>query len=476
MSKPLDAVIVGSGPNGLAAAIALARDGLAVRVIEGADTPGGGVRSAALTRPGFVHDVCAAVFPMSVASPFLRELPLADHGLTWVHPEIPVAHPLDDGTAAVLRRSVDETAAGLGADADAYRRLFGRLTADAEFIFRELLGPIRVPYRNPFAALRFGLPALRSGGGLAEAYFRTEEAKALIAGLAAHAVLPLDARPGGAIALMLGVAGHAVGWPVPAGGSGKLTDALVSYLRSLGGAVETGRWVRTMNDVPDARAVLFDVTPKQLLAIAGDRLSAGYRRKLGKYRYGPGVFKIDWALSGPIPWAAPDCRVAGTVHVGGTLAEITTSEAAGWAGKCPDKPYVLLTQPSVCDPSRAPAGRHTAWGYCHVPNGSTVDMTDAIEAQIERFAPGFRDVVLERRTTDPAGMEAHNPNYVGGDIGGGSADLWQLFARPVASLNPYRAGGTGVYLCSSSTPPGGGVHGLCGYFAAKTVLRDLRRG
>ena len=475
MTRKLDAVVVGSGPNGLAAAIALAREGLTVRVLEGADTPGGGMRSAALTRPGFVHDICSAVFPMSVASPFLRELPLADHGLRWVHPEIPVAHPLDDGTAAVLRRSVDETAAGLGPDADTYRRLFGQLTNDAEFIFRELLGPFRIPYRNPFAALRFGLPALRSGGGLAEAYFRTEPAKALIAGLAAHAVLPLDARPGAAIALMLGIAGHAVGWPVAAGGSGKLAEALVSYLQTLGGEIETGRWVRSMDDLPEARAMLFDVTPKQLLAIAGDRLSAGYRRKLEKYRYGPGVFKIDWALSEPIPWTAADCRVAGTVHVGGTLAEITASEAAGWAGYCPNKPYVLVAQPSVCDPTRAPAGSHTAWGYCHVPHGSTENMTARIEAQIERFAPGFRDVVLDRATMNTAAMEAHNPNYVGGDIGGGAADLRQLFARPVASLNPYRAGGQGLYLCSSSTPPGGGVHGLCGYFAAQTVLRDLGR-
>ena len=467
-----DAVVVGAGPNGLAAAIVLARAGLSVRVVEGAETVGGGARSAELTLPGFVHDVCSAVYPMALASPLLQTLPLAGHGLKWVQPPTPFAHPLDGGTAATLERSVDATADRLGPDATAYRRLMGPLTRDADVLFGELLGPFRFP-RHPFAALRFGLPALRSGRGLAEAYFRTEPAKALVAGLAAHAVLPMEARPGAAIALMLGVAGHAVGCPAAAGGAQTLADALASYLRSLGGEIETGRTVHSLAELPPTRAVLLDLTPRQILAVAGDRLPARYRRRLARYRYGPGIFKVDWALSAPIPWAAPECRTAGTVHVGGTLDEIARSERAAFDGRHADKPFVLLTQPSLFDPSRAPAGRHTAWGYCHVPHGSTADMTAAIEAQVERFAPGFRDVVLARHVMNTAAVERHNPNNVGGDITGGVADLWQLFTRPVARLNPYTTPDRGVFICSSSTPPGGGVHGLCGYFAARAALRRL---
>lgn len=472
MPHPYDAIIIGSGPNGLAAGIALARAGRTVHVIEGAETLGGGCRSAELTRSGFVHDVCSSVYPMGIASPFLKELPLVEHGLEWVQPAIPLAHPLEGGTAVALRRSVDETAEPLGPDAEAYRKLLTPLVRDAEVLVRELVGPPGIP-RHPFAALRFGLPALRSGRGMAEAYFRTESAKALIAGLAAHAVLPLESRPGAAIALMLGLAGHAVGWPVVRGGAQKLVDAMAAYLRSLGGTIETGRWVRSLADLPPARAVLFDTTPKQLLAIAGDRVPSSYRQSLAKFRHGPGIFKVDWALSGPIPWAAAECRQAGTVHVGGTLDEISQSEADAFAGRHSERPFVLVTQPSLCDPSRAPAGQHTAWGYCHVPHGSTVDMTAQIEAQIERFAPGFREVILDRSTMNSAEMERYNPNYIGGDIVGGIADLWQVFARPFWSLRPYRLGRSGLYLCSASTPPGAGVHGLCGYHAAKTVLRDL---
>jgi len=468
-----DAVIVGSGPNGLAAAIELARAGLSVLVVEGADTIGGGARSAALTLPGFTHDVCSAVYPMGAASPFLRTLPLDRFGLEWLHPPVPFAHPLDGGTAAVFRRSVEDTAVGLGTDADAYRRLIAPLARAADGLFADLLGPPFTIPRHPLAALRFGFPALRTGRGFAEAYFKTREARALWAGVAAHAVLPLERRPGGAVALMLGLAGHAHGWPVVRGGAQALTDALAGYLRSLGGAIETGRWVKSLADLPPAKAVLFDTSPRQLLAIAGDGLPAGYARRLRKYRHGPGVFKVDWALAGPIPWAAADCRGAGTVHVGGTLDEIADAERAPFEGRHAEKPFVLVVQPCVADPSRAPAGKHVGWGYCHVPPGGGEDMLGRIEGQIERFAPGFRDLVIGRHVMTAAAMEAYNPNYVGGDISGGVTDLWQLFTRPVAALDPYRTPNPRLWLCSSSTPPGGGVHGMCGWAAARSVLRRL---
>jgi phytoene dehydrogenase-like protein len=467
-----DAVVVGSGPNGLAAAIALARHGRSVLVVEGGATVGGACRSAELTLPGFTHDVCSAVYPMVPASPFLKSLPLTDHGLDWVQPEFPFAHPLDGGRAAVFEHSLDATAARLGGDADPYRRLFEPLVRDAGKLFADLLGPLRVP-RHPLAALRFGLPALRSGRGLADSRFRADAARALIAGLAAHAVLPFEQRPGAAVVLMLAIAGHVHGWPIVRGGSQRLAAALESYLRSLGGEIETGRWVKSVDELPPAKAVLFDVTPRQLVALAGHKLPAGYVRRLKKYRYGPGVFKVDWALSRSIPWANPECGRAGTVHVGGTLEELADAERAVFAGQHPDRPFVMLAQPTNFDPSRAPEGKHTAWAYCHVPNGSAVDCTAAIEAQIERFAPGFRDCILARHTHGPAELERWNPNCVGGDVVGGTADLWQLFTRPVARLNPYTTPNPNLFICSASTPPGGGVHGLCGYFAAKAVLRRL---
>lgn len=469
-----DAIVVGSGPNGLSAAIALAQAGVSVQVIEGSAVIGGGVRSEALTLPGFVHDVCSSVYPMAAVSPFLRQLPLEKHGLTWVYPEVACAHPLEDQEAAVLVGTVEETASRLGSDGPAYERLMGPLARQAEALFADLLGPLRFP-RHPLLAARFGHRGLRSGRGLAEAYFRTVKGQALIAGLAAHAVLPLECRPGAAIALMLGLAGHVAGWPVARGGAQTLANALASYLQSLGGQIQTACWIQSWDDLPPARVVLLDLTPRQVLALAKDRLPGAYARRLSRYRYGPGVFKVDWALSGPIPWTDPACRKTATVHVGGTLDEIALAERAPFEARHVPRPFVLLTQPSVCDPTRAPNGQHTAWAYVHVPHGSTQDMTLPIEAQVERFAPGFRSLILARHVMNTQDMERHNPNYVGGDIGGGMADLWQLLTRPVPRWDPYSTPLPGVFLCSSSTPPGGGVHGLCGYFAAHSALRYLQR-
>jgi phytoene dehydrogenase-like protein len=475
MKKRYDAVVIGSGPNGLAAGIAMIRAGYSVHIIEAAATIGGGSRSASLTLPGFVHDVCSAIHPMAVASPFFQELPLEQHGLSWIHPIVPLAHPLDGDRAVVLDRSLEITAGRLGIDESAYGDLMSVLVSRADILFRELVGPFRLP-RHPILALRFAWRALRSGSGLARHYFRTEEARALIAGLAGHALLPLEQLPGAAIGLMLGVAAHAVGWPMPRGGAQAIPNALASYFRSLGGEITTGRRIHSLDELPRARVVVLDVTPRQLLAISGDRLPLRYRRQLQRYRYGMGIFKVDWALSAPIPWRAEGCRRAGTLHLGGTLDELALSERSSSAGRHPEKPFVLLAQPTLFDASRAPAGRHVAWGYCHVPNGSTFDMTERIEAQVERFAPGFRQSILARHTMNTNDMERYNPNYIGGDINGGMADIAQLFTRPVLSLTPYTVPSPGLFLCSSSTPPGGGVHGMCGYFAARAAMDFLRRG
>lgn len=466
----LDAVVVGSGPNGMAAAIALAREGLAVEVLEGADTPGGGMRTAELTTAGFLHDVCSAVHPLTVASPFLRRLPLGAHGLAWVDPPVPLAHPFDDGPAALLRRSVEETAAGLGPDREGYRRLMVPLVEAWEPLFRDLLGPLRPP-RHPLLLLRFGLRALPPAESLWRAAFSGEAARGLLAGLAAHAILPLDRSPTSAVALVLGVAGHAVGWPMPREGARSIAAALAAHLGELGGEVRTGCPVASLGELPPARATLLSVTPRQLLEIGGSSLPPWYRRKLSRYRYGPGAFKVDWALSDPIPWKDASCARAGTLHLGGRAEEVAAAEAEVWHGRHPQRPFVLLAQPSLFDDRRAPAGAHTAWAYCHVPNGSTVDLTRRVEAQVERFAPGFRDCVLARHAMSAAALERHNPNCVGGDIGGGSQELGQLFARPVARAVPYATPVPGLYLCSASTPPGGGVHGMCGYHAARAALR-----
>ncbi len=467
-----DAVVVGAGPNGLAAAIALARAGRSVVVLEGAATIGGGLRSQALTLPGFLHDVCSAIHPLGAGSSFFRSLPLADHGLEWIQPDIALAHPFDDGTAALLHRSLDATVAGLSEDGTAWRGLFGPIVESWERLAPDILAPLHLP-RHPVALARFGVSAIRSARGLAEARFRGERARALFAGLAAHSVLPLERTATAAAGLVLGTLGHVFGWPMPRGGSQKFAEALASLLRSLGGEIVTEAQVDTLDDLPAARAVLLDVTPRQLLRIAGSRLPPRYRRVLERYRYGPGVFKLDLAMSGPVPWRADACRRAGTVHVGGTLGEIAAGEGAVWRGEHPERPYVLVAQQSLFDRVRAPAGQQTLWAYCHVPHGSGFDMAARIEAQIERFAPGFRDLVLARSALGPADLEARNPNYVGGDIGGGVQDLGQMFRRPVLTLAPYRTPVPGLYLCSSSTPPGGGVHGLCGAHAAAAVLADL---
>ena len=470
MSGDLEAVVVGAGPNGLAAAIVLARAGIAVRVYEAAETPGGGTRSAELTLPGFVHDPCSAIHPTAIASPFFRSLDLAARGVEWVFPPAAVAHPLEDEHVALLDGSWERTADSLGRDSDAWRRLYAPLVNDVQRLVPSLLSPvIRLP-RHPLALARFGLSAMLPVTALARLRFRDAPARALFGGLSAHSMLALTAPFSGAFALVLGLFAHAYGWPMARGGSGSIADALVAELRALGGEVVTGRRIERLDEIEPARAVLFDLTPRQIVAIAGERLAARTRGRLEGFRHGPGVFKIDWALNGPIPWSAPDVRRAGTVHLGGELAEIVESEAAVGRGQHPDRPFVLLAQQTLFDPSRAPDGKHTAWAYCHVPNGSAVDMTRQIEDQVERFAPGFRDLVLARATRTAADMEAYDANYVGGDINGGLQDWRQLVFRPIPSLDPYHLG-KGLYVCSSSAPPGGGVHGMCGWHAARSVLR-----
>jgi len=465
------AIVIGSGPNGLAAAIELARNGVAVRVIEAEETIGGGTRSGELTLPGFVHDICSAVHPLGIGSPFFRTLPLESHGLEWIEPPAQLAHPFDDGTAAVLKRSIDETGATLGAvDAAAYRKLMKPLVDDWEHLASDILAPLQIP-NHPITFARFGLRAQRSASGLAKSFFKDERARAFFAGIAAHSTLPLDQLFSASFGLVLAVAGHAVGWTIPRGGSQKIADALSSYLRSIGGEIVTGSRVESIDEfLTPEHAVLCDLTPRGLLRVAGNYLPENYRRKLENFRIGPAAYKIDWALNSPIPWKAAECARAGTVHLGGTFAEIAASEAAPSKGNHSNKPYVLLTQPSLFDSSRAPEGKHTAWAYCHVPNNSTFDMTSRMENQIERFAPGFRDCIIAKKVSPPAELESHNANLIGGNITGGAQDISQLFLRPTARL--YSTPTVGLYICSSSTPPGGGVHGMCGYHAARRVLKQ----
>ena len=465
------AVVIGSGPNGLTAAIVLATAGLHTTVIEAQTSVGGGTRSAELTLPGFLHDVCSAVHPLAVSSPAFQAFPLSSHGLNWIQPPIPLAHPFDDGTAAILDRSLDRTCEGLGEDGHAYQRTVGPLSSRWAELMQEVLQPVLHPPHNLGLSIRFGLLAALPASLAARSLFKSHKARALFAGNAAHSVLPLEELGTSAFAWILSAAAHAAGWPIPQGGSQRIADALSSYFQSLGGRIVTGTRVASLEDVREAGVILCDVTPRQFLQLAGDRLPSRYRRKMEKYRYGPGVFKMDWALSGPIPWKAEECSRASTVHIGGTLEEIASSERAVWQGILSERPFVLLTQPSQFDKARAPENRHIAWAYCHVPNGSDADMSRQIESQIERFAPGFRSRILARHCFAASQLERHNPNLVGGDITGGANHIGQLIARPSRLL--YRTPVRGVYLCSASTPPGGGVHGMCGWHAAKLALADL---
>lgn len=465
------AVVIGSGPNGLSAAIELARHGREVLVLEGAPEPGGGLRSAALTLPGFVHDPCASVLALLVASPVFSRMPLRGFGLDLIGTNVAVAHPFDDGTAAVLYRSLAETAAGLGHDGAAWHRLLGPLVTHGESLMQFALGPLALP-RAPLLAARLGLPGLLPATVLSALVFRGPRARGLFAGLAAHAVLPLERPISSAFGLVLAVLGHTVGFPIARGGSQRAADALARYLGTLGGRIQTSTWVDDVSHLSPGDVVLADLAPRGVLGLGGTRLAPQDRRALGRFRHGAGVFKIDWALDDPIPWTAPGCRQAMTVHLGGTLEDIARGERQAWAGQHAAEPFVILTQPTIVDPTRAPAGKHTAWAYCHVPHGSHTAMVDAIENQVERFAPGFRQRILARASRTATDMQTYNPNYVGGDINGGVQDLGQLWTRPTARLVPYRTSDPRVFVCSSSTPPGGGVHGMCGYFAARAALGD----
>ncbi|MET3979571.1 phytoene dehydrogenase-like protein [Mucilaginibacter sp. UYP25] len=469
--RDFDAIVIGSGPNGLAAAILMQQKGLKVLLLEGKSEIGGGLRTAELTLPGFKHDICSAIHPLAAASPFFKTLPLANNGLNYVYPEIDAAHPLLHAKPAVLCRSIDSTAQHLGDDEKAYRKLMGSVTKNWPLIDADVLGPLHFP-KHPFALASFGLDALKPATMLAN-QFKTKQAKALIAGMAAHSMQPITNLATSAIAMVLMATGHLGGWPIPIGGSNSIANALASYFKLIGGTIQTDTYIRSLDQLPSAHALLFDITPKQLLEIAGHKFSSIYKWQLERYRYGMGVYKIDWALSEQIPFEAEACRKAGTVHLGNTLNEIRDAEQQTWNGKHPDKPFVLLAQQSLYDNTRAPKGKHTAWAYCHVPNGSTKNMTEIIENQIERYAPGFKDVILAKHTLDTVQIEEYNPNYIGGDINGGVIDLGQLFTRPALRYSPYKTSHKGMYICSSSTPPGGGVHGMCGYYAAKKALNDV---
>lgn len=474
MSTEYDAVVVGSGPNGLVGAIRLAQAGLSVLVVEQADTWGGGLRTEELTLPGFKHDTCATVHALAGASPAIRALALEADGLEWAQPAIPLAHPLDDGPAALLLRSPTETGAALDADAKGWKRAVGGLAPDILALADALLDPLSIPAGRSIPALaRFGVTGGLPADVVARTLLRTERGRALFGGLAAHSMLGFRQLGTAGFATFLGAMAHGVGWPVAVGGSQSFADALVARLRSLGGDVVTNTMVRSRAELPSSRLLLLDLDPRQVVSVLGDDLPASYARRLSSFRHGPGVFKIDWALDGAVPWRDATIASAGTVHLGGAFTDVAASENAVSHGRIAERPFVLFVQASVADRTRAPEGCETAWGYCHVPNGSTIDMTDAIESQVERFAPGFRDRVLARHVMDPAAMQAHNPNYVGGDIGGGSADLRQFVSRPVPSRSPWRTPAEGVYLASASTPPGAGVHGMGGWLAARTALADL---
>lgn len=463
--------MIGSGPNGFAAGILLAQKGLSVLIVEASNEVGGGVRSAELTLPGFTHDVCSAIHPLTIASPFFQTLPLGEFGLEYVQPEASLAHPLDDGTAVLVKRSVEETAANLGIDGLSYERLVKILSRNWGVLAEDLLAPLGIP-RNPFFMAAFGLKGFASAKSLINHYFRETRARAMFAGNAAHSMIPLESVPSAAFGLVLLLTAHAVGWGFPKGGAKNISFALRDYFLSLGGEIETNFEVKNIDELPASKTILFDITPKQIVKLAGHRLTESYQKRLEKFRYGAGAFKVDFALSEPIPWQSAECSDAGTVHLGGTFEEIAASEREHEQGKISENPFVLVAQHTLFDETRAPAGMHTAWAYCHVPNNSTVDMTEIIENQIERFAPGFKDCILAKAAKSPAALERWNANYVGGDINGGAGTISQLFTRPVVKFDPYAIPSKGLYICSSSTPPGGGVHGMCGYHAAKSVLKN----
>ena len=467
-----DAVVIGSGPNGLAAAIVVAQTGRKVAVFEAEPTVGGGVRSAELTLPGFVHDVCSAVHPFGPASPFFRTLPLDRFGLKWIEPPVMLAHPFDDGRSGVIWRSIEDTAKGLGRDGPAYRQVIGGIARRWGDLEDAVLGPLRWP-THPLSVARFGLHALISAEQLMAREFVEETTRGLFAGISAHGMLPLDRRPSASFGLVLNALAHASGWVIAEGGAQRIADALTGYLTSLGGEVVTGTRVESIDRLPSATAVFCDLSPRPLIRIAGSKLPVSYCRQLERYRYGMGAFKVDWALAGPIPWRSEPCRRAGTVHLGGTAVEIARSERDAWDGRIANRPFVLVSQPTLVDPSRAPKDRHVAWTYCHVPHGSTIDVLPQLEGQIERFAPGFRERVLARSVMRPTDLERHNENFVGGDIASGVVDLWQLFTRP--TWREYSTPVRGLYICSAATPPGVGVHGMCGYHAATRALREVLR-
>ncbi len=471
VKRDYDAIVVGSGPNGLAAAILMQQQGLSVLLIEGKDSIGGGLASEELTLPGFIHDVCSAIHPMAVASPFFKTLPLSHFGVEYIDAPFPAAHPFDDGSAAVLDKSIKKTASFLGGDENTYQKLMNSLVNTWPLIDEDALGPLRFP-AHPLVMAGFGLKALTSATHFVKR-FKGTHARGLFGGMAAHSIQPLNNLSTTAIGLVLMTVGHLKGWPIPKSGSVSIANALAGYFHSIGGKIETGNYISSLNQLPSANALLFDVTPKQLLDIAGHKFSALYKWQLERYRYGMGVFKIDWALDSQIPFRAEECRQAGTIHLGNTFEEIAQGELMTSRGRQSETPFVLLAQQSLFDKTRAPEGKHTAWGYCHVPNGSRQDMTSIIEKQVERFAPGFRDLIIGRHTMNTEQMEAYNPNYIGGDINGGVLDIGQLFTRPALRSSPYRTSAKGIYLCSSSTPPGGGVHGMCGYHAAKRALKDI---
>jgi phytoene dehydrogenase-like protein len=474
MSEPnqdYDAVIIGSGPNGLSAAIRLSQEGLKVLVLEAKDTIGGGTRTMELTEPGFLHDVCSAVHPTAAGSPFLSTLDLDKFGLEFIQPEVAYAHPLDDGEAGLAYQDLNKTAERLGVDKEAYIKLYNEFVNDWDYLSQDIFGTLRIP-KHPLLMAKFGWYGMFSAKLLCNSLFKTEKARALFTGCAAHSIVPLTRSFTASFGIVLGASAHSVGWPVAKGGSASITNAMAKLFRSLGGEIKTGYRVKTLSDLPPSKVILFDLTPHQIARIAENELPKSYLNKLRNYKYGPGTFKMDWALSEAVPWTNKEARKAGTLHLGGTFLDISKAEQAVWDGEHPENPYVLVSQPTVCDPSRAPEGKHTLWAYCHVPNGSEQDMTKVIEDQIERYAPGFKDIIISKHTMHAMEMEQYNFNYIGGDINGGAQTVTQLFGRPTLKWDPYKIPANGLYICSSSTPPGGGVHGMSGYHAAQSVLKN----